>query len=63
MVSESDTAITLPLIGGLTYREIHAVEDGFYCGIHQEPEGEYGQESHYWRTAWVLGDLYDKIFR
>lgn len=63
MVSESDTAVTLPLLGGLTYREIHAFEDGLYCGVHGAREHEYGQEKHYWRMGWLAGDLYDRVVR
>ena len=61
MVNESDTAITLPLLGGLTYREIHAFEDGLYCGVVGAREHEYGQEKHYWRMGWLAGDLYDRV--
>jgi len=32
MVQESDTAVSLPILGALTYREVHAFEDGVYCG-------------------------------
>jgi len=60
MVDQQDTVVQLPLLGALTYKEIHAVEDGFYCGIHGIRESRYSRESHYWRTAWVLGDVYDR---
>jgi len=60
---ESAVAIRLPLLGGLTYREIHALEDGFYCGVHGAREHEYGQEKHYWRVAWLAGDAYDRFVR
>jgi len=63
MVAESAVAIDLPLLGKLTYKEIHALEDGFYCGIHSIRESRYEQESHYWRIAWVAGDVYDRRFR
>jgi hypothetical protein len=63
MVSEQETALRLPVLGGLTYREIHAVEDGFYCGVHDITESEYEQEKHYWRVAWLVGDYYDREFR
>lgn len=63
MVTEQETAMSLPVLGNLTYKEIHAIEDGFYCGIHKLTESRYDKESHYWRTAWVLGDLYDRRYR
>jgi hypothetical protein len=63
MADESDVAIRLPLLGGLTYREIHAVEDGLYCGVVGAREHEYGQEKHYWRMGWLAGDLYDRVVR
>ena len=63
MAKESDTAVTLPLLGGLTYREIHAFEDGLYCGVVGAREHEYGQEKHYWRMGWLAGDLYDRVVR
>ena len=60
---ESDVVATLPLLGGLTYREAHALEDGFYCGVHGSREHEYGQQKHYWRVGWILGDAYDRHIR
>jgi len=60
---ESDVAARLPLLGGLTYREIHAFEDGVYCGVVGAREHEYGQEKHYWRMGWLAGDLYDRVVR
>lgn len=63
MVSEDDTAVYLPVLKDVTYREIHAIEDGFYCGIHGEREHGYTTEKHYWRVGWVLGDFYDRHIR
>jgi len=63
MTKETDTAIDLPLLGACTYREIHAFEDGVYCGVHGSREHEYGQEKHYWRVGWLLGDAYDRVVR
>lgn len=63
MADEEDTAISLPLLGNLTYREIHALEDGFYCGVIGAKVNEYGQEKHYWRVAWLVGDFYDQVVR
>jgi hypothetical protein len=63
MTDESDIAIDPPGIDPLTYREVHAFEDGFYCGVHGAREHEYGQEKHYWRVGWLLGDLYDRVVR
>jgi hypothetical protein len=61
MVSESDTAVSLPVLGNLTYREIHAVEDGLYCGYvgkdTEEYESDYEQEKHYWRMGYLAGDI------
>lgn len=61
--SEQETVVTLPFLGELTYREIHAVEDGFYCGVHSVRETEYVKEKHYWRMGWIAGDLYDQFLR
>jgi len=63
MVSENDTMITLPIAGGLTYREWHGIVDGVYCGVQDIDESEYTQEKHYWRIGWLIGDLYDQYIR
>jgi len=63
MVNESDTMVTLPIAGELTYREWHAIIDGLYCGVRGIDESEYCQEKHYWRAGWLIGDLYDQHIR
>jgi hypothetical protein len=63
MVSETDTMITLPIAGNLTYREWHGIIDGLYCGVQDIDESEYTQEKHYWRIGWLIGDLYDQRIR
>lgn len=63
MEEEGDAIIDLPLIGHITYREWHAVVDGFYCGVVGVREHEYGREKHYWRFGWLLGDMYRYLFR
>lgn len=63
MVAESDTALWLPVLKDVTYREMHAFVDGFYCGIRGCPNEDYTQEKHYWRTGWVCGDAYDRYLR
>jgi hypothetical protein len=60
---ESDVVATLPFIGELTFREIHAVEDGFYCGVHKLKDSEYQREKHYWRMGWLVGDFYNQRIR
>lgn len=61
MVSEEATAVSLPILGNLTYREIHAVEDGFYVGFRDldvdAADDGYTEkgEQHYWRVAWLAG--------
>lgn len=60
-VDESDVLFSAPLIGDLTHREWHAIVDGLYCGVRDrdEPdEEEYDREKHYWRTGWLLGNLF-----
>jgi hypothetical protein len=52
---EHDTAIELPVLGALTYREIHALEDGLYCGVVGERSHDYRQEQHYWRMGYLAG--------
>lgn len=59
MVSETDTMITLPIMGDLTYREWHGIIDGLYCGVRGIDQSEYTQEKHYWRIGWLLGDIYN----
>jgi len=63
MVSETDTMVTLPIMGKLTYREWHGIVDGLYCGVRGIDESEYTQEKHYWRIGWLIGDLYDQYIR
>jgi hypothetical protein len=55
MKSESDTMISLPILGKLTYREWHAVVDGLYCGEEEIKVSEYDQEKHYWRVGYLIG--------
>lgn len=61
MVSEDATVVQLPLLEDLTYREVHAFEDGFYVGYRkiaidgEHHEEEYENDKHYWRMGWLLG--------
>ena len=58
-VQEDDVMLSAPLLGDLTYREWHAVVDGFYCGVRDRDapdEEEYDVEKHYWRIGWLLGN-------
>jgi len=57
MVSESDGAFSLPIFGTFTYRELHAIEDGMYCGYQGIERADYDQEKHYWRMGYLAGDL------
>jgi len=63
MEDEQDSMIELPVIGHLTFREAHAFVDGLYSGIVDTENKEYTQEKHYWRSGWMLGDLYDQFYR
>jgi len=63
MTKETDPFIDPPGIDPLSYREWHALLDGVYCGVHGSREHEYGQEKHYWRVGWLLGDAYDRVVR
>jgi hypothetical protein len=63
MTGESDTMITLPVMGKLTYREWHAIIDGLYCGVQDTDESEYSREKHYWRAGWLIGDAYVQHIR
>ena len=45
---EQDTAITVPVLGEVTYREIHAFEDGVFAGRHDERSHEYAQQAAYY---------------
>jgi len=58
---EQDTAITVPVLGELTYREIHAFEDGVFAGRHDERSHEYDKEAHYWRMGWLVGEVYARL--
>jgi len=61
---EDDIAVDPPFgIDPVSYREWHALLDGLYCGVVGAREHEYGQEKHYWRVGWLLGDAYDRRFR
>jgi hypothetical protein len=55
MASEQDTAIELPVLGALTYRELHAFEDGLFAGVVNERSHDYDREQHYWRMGWLAG--------
>ncbi len=60
---ESDIALTVPYLDPFSFREIHAIADGIYCGVHQLEESEYEKEKHYWRIGWLIGDFYDRNYR
>lgn len=60
MVDEDATAVTLPVLGGVTYREIHATEHGLFSGLYEgSPRTEYasGREKHYWRMGYIGGAI------
>jgi hypothetical protein len=63
MVNETDTMITLPVAGELTFREWHALIDGVYCGVQKTNTTDYSKEKHYWRVGWLIGDAYDNKIR
>jgi hypothetical protein len=60
---ETDTMVSLPIIGSLTYREWHGLIDGVYAGVQNLYQHDYQQEKHYWRVGWLLGDAYDRYLR
>lgn len=56
MVDEDATAIRLPVLGELTYRELHAFEHGVFAGaIEASRPTAYrdGREKHYWRMGYL----------
>lgn len=56
MVSEDSTAVTLPVLGDLTYRELHSFEHGLYSGLvegSRPTEYRDGREKHYWRMGYI----------
>lgn len=57
MESEKDTMIQLPIAGHLTYREWHALVNGFYVGAtaYKDRDHEYTKEKHYWRSGFLAG--------
>lgn len=55
MTREQATALHLPLLGELTYREAHAVVDGVFAGYVGERSHDYTDEQHYWRAGYLLG--------
>lgn len=60
MTKETDTAVTLPILGELQYLELHAFEHGLYSGAVEGSRGtayRTGKERHYWRMAYLLGML------
>ncbi len=58
--SEDSTAVTLPVLGNLTYREIHAFEVGVYaatrCGV-KNTDYKNGKEDHYWKMGFLAGRI------
>jgi len=55
-----------PYIDPISFREWHALVDGFYCGVRNRlapDEEEYDKEKHYWRIGWLIGDAYDSLVR
>jgi len=55
-MGEQATAVTVPVLGELTYREIHAFQNGVYVGARWgERPHEYTQERHYWRMGYLIG--------
>lgn len=59
MESEQDTMITLPILGHFTYREWHALANGFFVGVtaYKDKDHEYTKEKHYWRGGFLLGQI------
>jgi hypothetical protein len=56
MTEEQDTAISLPVLGELTYREWHAFVNGFYSGVRWgSRQHDYEREKHYWRAGYLAG--------
>lgn len=55
MAREQDIMVRLPLVGELTYREVHALIDGVFAGYVDERAHDYTQERHYWRAGWLAG--------
>jgi hypothetical protein len=60
---ESDIAFDPPIGDAVSFRELHAFVDGVYCGVVNAREHEYGQQKHYWRAGWLVGDAYDRWVR
>jgi hypothetical protein len=59
-IDESDTMLSMPFLGELTYREWHALIDGLYCGYVDVHAHEYTIEKHYWRMGWLLGQYWHR---
>jgi len=56
MTSEQDTLTSLPLFEDLTFREWHALVNGFYAGARWgSRQHSYDGEAHYWRGGYLLG--------
>lgn len=58
--TEDTVAVSLPILGDLTYREIHAFEVGLYAATRwgeQNTDYKNGQEDHYWKMGFLAGRL------
>lgn len=63
---ESDIAVTLPVLGNLSYREIHAFEVGLYSATRygenapragDDDSYRFGREDHYWKMGFLTGRI------
>ena len=55
MVTETDTFLTLPLLGELTYREWHHLVGGIYTGYRDADRSPPETQTAYWQAGWLLG--------
>ena len=56
MVAETETMVTLPVLGNVTYREWHQFIDGYYVGARwgtEQPQRD--TQRQYWRTGYLIG--------
>jgi hypothetical protein len=58
---ETETMVSLPLIGNLTFREWHHFVGGVYTGYRNENRPVPETQAAYWQGGWLLGHTIRQI--
>lgn len=62
MVEETDTMVTLPIAGDLTFREWHHFINGVSDG-YRDDENRPEEQVAYWDAGFIVGNLVLRRFR